>query len=295
MNTNRSAGLTCQEVCTHLDGYLDRELQTELQEEVSAHLSACAECRQEQSHRTAFRARFQAALSGVSVPLEVAQRIRQSIRATPPPSRWSHWGRSLAAVAATVTIWVGGVIAYQLGHLRMTAASQESYVASISRQVAGIMRVGLQDHVHCAVFRKFPKTPPTVEQMAADLGPQYKDLVQVVQKQVPSGYRIMLAHQCRYHGRQFIHLAATDGSRLMSLVVTRRGGVESFSRDQVLPALSSAGIPIYRTGVQRFHIAGFETQQHLVYVISDMGASQSDQIMMAIAPAVRTLLSQIES
>ena len=114
------------------------------------------------------RERLRTAARSFSPPARLEARIRSGIRES---SRQTSWMRSLLPLAAALLVSLGGVIAYQLGHLRLTTKSQESYIATISSRVAGVMRVGLGDHVHCAVFRKFPKNPPTLEKMAQDLGP----------------------------------------------------------------------------------------------------------------------------
>jgi len=54
------------------------------------------------------------------------------------------------------------------------------------------MKVGLGDHVHCAVFRKFPKNPPTFEEMAAKLGPEYEGLLPLVKA---GDMQIVMAHR----------------------------------------------------------------------------------------------------
>src|SRR4029078_13363944 len=108
----------------------------------------------------------------VSAPPRLEARIRSSIRESSRPAAWM---RSLLPVAAALLGSLGGVIAYQLGHLRITTKSQESYIATISARVAGVMRVGLGDHVHCAVFRKFPKNTPDLEAMDQELGTERRE------------------------------------------------------------------------------------------------------------------------
>src|SRR5262249_30819102 len=157
--------------------------------------------------------------------------------------------------------------AYQLGHLRLTTRSQESYIATISSRVAGIMRVGLGDHVHCNVFRKFPKTPPSFEEMAQKLGPSYESLLPLVKERAPGDLKIVMAHQCSYHGRKFVHLALRNESKLLSLVISRKQDGETFTKESLAPVLSDSGIPIYQSGVQRFELAAFESRDYLVYVI----------------------------
>lgn len=58
--------------------------------------------------------------------------------------------------------------------------------------------------------------------------------------------------------------------------------------------LSQAGIPFYRSGVQRFEIASFETRDHLVYLVSDLPQQENMRMMLAVAPGVRSVLTHVE-
>jgi len=52
---------------------------------------------------------------------------------------------------------------------------------------------------------------------------------------------------------------------------------------------------MYRSGVQRFEITGFETRDHLVYIISDLPGQENVRILTALAPAVTELLNKAKS
>lgn len=236
--------------------------------------------------------RLRHAVRSVEVPPFLEARIRNHIR-TQKPSRW--WVPRLLPVAVAAAVVVGLSIAYQLGHLRLTVRSQESYISSVSSQVATLMRVGLGDHIHCSVFRKYPTNPPTTEQFLAKINPQYSGLIPIVRSEVPDTYRMMLAHECKYHGRKFIHLSLMNDSNLLSLVITRKGEGESFKTEDMLPAFVQSGIPMYQSGTQRFQITAFETNQYLVYFISDLGKKQNTDLMLALAPRVKEFLARQET
>ena len=51
---------------------------------------------------------------------------------------------------------------------------QKVYIQKVSARLAAVLKVGLGDHIHCSIFRKYPKDPPPVEKMEADLGASYK-------------------------------------------------------------------------------------------------------------------------
>ena len=238
------------------------------------------------------REQLQHAVRSTPVPPDLEMKVRAAIRESARP----RFAYGKLAMAATVTIAaVSGVIAYQLGHLRLTTASQEAYIDSVSNRIASIMRVGLRDHIHCAVFRQYPENPPTLDALIPKLSPQYRPLIEIVSKHVPPEFRLMIAHECRHRGRKFVHLALKSDTRLLSLVLTRKSDGESFTTEQLIPALTQAGLPMYRADVQRFEIAAFESEDHLAYVISDLPGKANMELMLALSADVRAFLSTIES
>jgi hypothetical protein len=218
-------------------------------------------------------------------------RIRNQIRSGSQRRRWAF---RFVPVAAAALAFAGITIAYQLGHLRLTVHSQESYIASVSMQVATLMRVGLGDHLHCAIFRKYPKNAPKVEEFVAKMDPRYAGLIPIVRSRVPETYRMMMAHECSYHRRKFVHLALKNDSNTLSVVIARKSEGESFQTESMLPALVQSGIPMYQAGVQRFQMTAFETSSHLVYFISDLAQQQNTNLMLALSPDMKTFLSKIE-
>jgi len=231
--------------------------------------------------------RVKGAVGNVPVPPFLEARIRHSLRTEKPGRRWLP---RLIPAAAALAVFAGFAVAYQLGHLRLTVSSQESYIGIVSTHIATLMRVGLGDHIHCSVFRKYPKNPPTTEQFIAKMNPQYAGLIPIVRSQVPDSYRMMLAHQCSYHRRKFVHLSLLNDSNMLSLVITRKGDGESFSTEDMLPALVQAGIPMYQSSVQRFQMTAFETRDYLVYFISDLPKQQNTELMLALGPKVKDFL-----
>ena len=278
----------CARAMRQLDLYLDNEAGAAT-DEIRQHLATCAACAGEVEARQQLKSRVRTAvLASAPAPPFLESRIRNRIRMTP---RKSGWVRFAVPVAAALAVCITGVVAYELGHLRLTTQAQESYIAKVSNQVATLMRVGLGDHVHCAVFRKYPKEAPPVEKFFNEIGPEYRGLIQLVKDRVPPEFVLHQAHQCRYHGRRFVHMALKGDSTVMSLVIARKKDGESFETEGLIPSLVQSGIPMYRTGVQRFQLAAFETSAHLVYVISDLPREKNTEIMIALAPQVKQLLA----
>ena len=288
MNNSMINNQACARAMRQLDLYLDHEAGA-ASDDIRQHIATCAACAGEVEARTRLRARLRTAvLNSAPAPPFLESRVRNRIRMTPGRSVWVRFA---VPVAAVLGLCITGVVAYELGHLRLTIQSQESYIAKVSNQVATLLRVGLGDHVHCAVFRKYPKEAPHVEKFVSEIGPEYRGLIQIVKDRVPGEFVLHQAHQCRYHGRRFVHMALKSESSVMSLVIARKKDGESFETEGLMPSLVQSGIPMYRSGVQRFQLAAFETSAHLVYVISDLPREKNTEMIVALAPEVKQLLA----
>ena len=294
MSTTMSGNRGCDHVLDLLDSYMDGEVSPEDQREIADHLEACSACFGEHQRRRTIRDRLRGAVRSVSASPDVQTAIQQSIRSNRRSARSFYTYRATLAVAAAIVLFLTAAIAYQRGYLRLTRGSQDSYLATISAPIAGVMRVGLGDHVHCAVFQAFPNRHPTFEQMGHDMG-QYKDLTPLIREKIPGDYRVVMAHQCRYRGRRFVHVTLASKTALVSLVISRRNEGESFEKDALIPVVTESGIPIYQVQTQRFEISGFATRDHLIYIVSNLPQQDNLRMMLALAPTVKSFLRSLES
>jgi anti-sigma factor (TIGR02949 family) len=288
---------TCTETLRRLDAYIDNEIDSAAGVAIAAHVETCPSCHEELDLRRRLRGRLKQAVASAPAAPYLQTKVLARVRASRPGPTWFGMPRQIAAVAAMLLVSIGVTgVAYQLGHLRFTTSMQESYVASISSRVAGIMRIGLGDHVHCGVFRKYSKADqPSLEQMESDLGPDYKGLLGVVAPHVPVGFHVVQGHRCKYHGRQFVHLIMKSDSRLISVVIAHKQTGETFRNSTLVPVIEHGGLPIYHASVQRFDLSGFETRDHLVYLISDAPAKETRELMIALAPGIGNYLAKLES
>jgi hypothetical protein len=124
------------------------------------------------------------------------------------------------------------------------------------------------------------------------IGPEYQPLVNLVRAKMPSDYRMFIAHKCGYMGRQFIHIGLKSDSHLISLVLSTKKPGETYSNSDLAPVLSEGGLNVYRASVQRFQIAGFETENHLAWVVSDASPQRTRELLVALAPDIRNLLAK---
>jgi len=299
MNRVRFGEGGCEEIRKYLDSYISNELLIETNHEVLRHVENCPACASELESRTQLRTRLKTAVNAQSVPPELQARIREKIR-TDHSSSWfgagwfaSGWSRGAVAVAASLIISVGVWLNYSPEKMPALTdrPGQNVYIQKVSATLAAVLKVGLGDHIHCSIFRKYPKDPPPVEKMEADLGASYKGLLPVVRAAVPDGYRVIMAHQCSYAGRHFIHLTLEKDGDLLSLVVAHRKDGESLGA--LPPALETSGVPVYQSAATRYQVAGFEAGDFLAYVVSDLKSKANLHIAANLAPAVREFLLKI--
>jgi hypothetical protein len=286
----------CARIRRYVDSYINHELLVETNHEVLRHLEMCPACAAEVESRTRIKARLKSAVKNQSIPEDLGARVRAALRHNIRSSfAWTRWASAAAAVlVVAVGLWVE-VPRWTRPALPDLAdrRGQDVFIQKVSASLSAVLKVGLGDHIHCSIFRKYPKDPPSVGEMAQKLGPAYQDLVPMVKARVPEEYRIILAHQCGYQGRRFVHLTLTNGSSLLSLVITRKQTGESMQALSVSDHVS--GVAVYRATAQNYDVAGFETDQFLAYVVSDLGAQQNLQIAYALAPSVHQFLAAVRS
>jgi putative zinc finger protein len=297
MNVISHGESACDKIRGYLDSYISNELLVETNHEVLRHLESCPSCSAEVEARSRVRTRLRAAVESQKVPADLTVKIRQMVHRQQsrflPTAAWSLWAMAAAAaVVLSVGVWVTRARTGMPDSLDVAdRAGQDVFIQRVSRTVSKVLRVGLGDHIHCAVFRKYPKNPPAVAQLAETMGPVFQGLVPLVKASVPDRFRILMAHQCSYGTRRFIHVTLSDGANLMSLVIARKEPGESL--DGLSPSTRASGVPVYQGQAERYEIAGFETAQYLAFVISDMNAGNNLQMASNIAPPVHDFLAKL--
>ena len=116
----------------------------------------------------------------------------------------------------------------------------------------------------------------------------------LVKERMPREYTVAVGHRCHYQGREFIHLIMRNQNDVVSLVITRRNG-DAFPTDGVAAIAQAAGGPIYHASWANQRVAGLETRNHLVFVISNDTSDANLQIAASLAPSVRAFLARLES
>jgi hypothetical protein len=286
----------CARIRRYMDSYIDNELLVETNHEVLRHLESCPSCASEVETRSRIKSRLKAAVQNQGVPADFEARVREALRSESQEAGfgWARWAAAAAIVVIATGTWLAAP-RWTRPALPDLADSrgQDAFIQKVSESLSAVLKVGLGDHIHCSVFRKYPKNPPSVEEMAEKLGPAYQDLAPLVKARVPEEYRIILAHQCGYQGRRFVHLTLSNGSNLLSVVITRKQAGETLQG--LATSRQPSGVPIYQAKARNYDVTGFETGQFLAYVVSDLGARQNLEIAASLAPSVHQFLAAVKS
>ncbi|MDE3196349.1 MAG: zf-HC2 domain-containing protein [Acidobacteriota bacterium] len=256
----------CPEIRDRIDAWLDREVSPIEADLIARHVETCAPCAQLAAGRRDLRKKMRAAFRDVeSVDPHLKARLRARIAdSRETGTRWRY-----LAIAAMVLL---GAAIY-----------------GTWRGPGDVMEVGLRQHVHCAINRTYPAAAPAVAEMTDRLGAEYAGLLPVVEQNVPKEYRVVMAHRCTFKDRAYIHVIARDGSNLISLLITRRDAGEAFEND-VRAVAREADSDLYSARSNRLSVAGFETSEYLVYLVSNMDESRNLRVFQAMMPGVKTVL-----
>ena len=278
-----------------LDTYINDELSEEVKQDVLQHLEACNSCSEVLKARLELKARLKQAARSELVPAGLRDRIQASVRKenlrTQRMPSWTHW--TLVAAAGLVLL-LGGWGTLQVWRWSHTGGlpSQANVPYSISGETAALLSIGVGDHVYCVVEHHDDRERNTLEQMAAEMGPEYFPLVNLVNSKLRD-YEVSVAHRCEVNGRRFVHVIFKNEEKVLSLVVTEKRE-EKFPVQDRVQGLNSSGITLHQAHLQGFEVVGFETRAHLAYVVSALDPHENLQIASDLAMSVSQFLVQLE-
>ena len=244
----------CQKFRAKLDSYIDNELLTEGNLEMIEHFRDCTSCTQDAQDRRIVRRRLRDAVREVPVPAGLERRIRDRLRQPRQPQPKKLF---LMAIAAA--------LAFCFGVFRFSDSSGR------------LLRVALDDHLHCAVMHH---TIPPISGEVNQLPDRLKGLTALVKERVPPEFALVLAHECREQGRTFVHLTFGDGRHLLSVLITRKESGESL------------GDGTRQAARHHFQLAAVESGDFVLYTVSDLPAQSNAGILAAFAPGLRAFLDQ---
>jgi len=271
----------CERIRHHLDAYLSNELLVETTSETLRHLETCEACTRELETRTRVRDFVRRAATNLMPPEELRLSIQRRLRET-QPRLWAgfrelNWAVALAGI---VVIVLGGIVTHEWVR-----------VLRGRRIVAGVLALGVSDHVQCAIKgHNYPEVANPPEVLRKKLGPQYAGLLDVVQQNLP-GFEILEAHICSIPGssRRYVHFITRGRGTILSVILTKNDGAQLPSGGAFRSA-AAGHVNLYQAHQQGMNVAGFESRGYLGFVVSDLDTNTTLQIADQLAPPLNAAL-----
>ena len=274
----------CERMRRHLDAYLSNELLVETTTEVLRHLETCEACTQELETRTRVRDFVRRAAANLTPPEELRLTIQRRLRETQPGfwggSRELNWALALAGI---VVIVLGGLVAHEWVR-----------VLRGRRIVAGVLALGVSDHVQCAIKgHNYPEVANPPEVLHKKLGPQYAGLLEVVKQNLP-GFEVLEAHICSIPGssRKYVHFITRGRGTILSVILTKNDGAQLPSGGEFRSA-AAGHVNLYQAHQQGMNVAGFESRGYLGFVVSDLDTKTTLQIADQLVPPLNAALQTV--
>jgi anti-sigma factor (TIGR02949 family) len=281
MNVLNFDSKQCERIRQCLDAYLSNELLVETTSDVLRHLERCEACARELEARSKVREALRRAAENQIAPEELRQAIQRRLR----ESRIGFLGASRRLAWALA---LAGLVIVVLGTVAMQHWIK---VVEGRRIVAGVLALGVSDHLQCAIKgHNYPDIANPPELLRKKLGPQYAGVLEVVQKNLP-GFEILEAHICSVQGspRKYVHFIARGHGTILSVILTKSEGVQ-LPNGTMLRSGASGSVDLYEAHLEGMNVAGFESKGYLGFVVSDLNRDTTMQIANALASPLNAAL-----
>ena len=293
--------MQCRDFRELADSYLDEELLVETSHEVLRHLEQCANCRHELAARRELRGQLRRSFIETpenQLPLGFEQRLRAHLRPIAQPRR-AFFGLPLAPLAMAACLLLAAFIGWRW--LRpapvvttvareITAPTPASH-AEFENLLAEVSQKAVGDHKDCALEHRLQESPVALEEAAQKFDGAYNGLTKTVAaslKQNGATAEIIMAHACVWQGRRFAHIILRQNGELVSLLVT---DIKTASPPT---NTSTTSAQMRCRSLEGYQVSCFETQRHVVLVVSAMPEQQNLALARSLAPALLQNLAQHE-
>jgi hypothetical protein len=263
-----------------LDAYLSNELLVETTGEVLRHLESCAACSKELEARTRVRDALRKAAANQVPPEELRHSIQRQVRGMQPGFFGGSRSLSWAFAFAALVIVLGGI-----------ATEHWITIQRGRRIVAGVMAIGVSDHIQCAIKgHNYPDIANPPEKLRQKLGPRYAGLLEVVEQKLP-GFEVLEAHVCSIPGspRKYVHFITRGRGTILSVILTRSDGAQ-LPNGSSFRTVASGGVNLYQAHLDGMNAAGFEAGGYLGFVVSDLSPAVTMQLASGLAPSLKSAL-----
>jgi len=299
MNVRNFNDRSCERYRPYFDAYLDHELPVETQQDIQQHVVSCQDCARILESRGQIKQLVRNVVTREEAPIELVEALRGPFQ-TESRSFFAHdtagW---MMAAAAVVILAIGGVAVLQWDRIVQPSPGVGVF-QSVSARVKEILRVGLADHLHCAIVSERWKQFVSLGEMktaegSSALGTEFIELVPAVASTLGTDYTVVGGHRCTAGDRKYIHLIMT-GSKgaILSLVITEKKHGDSFTQANAVSVMKASGVDIYQDQQEGMGIAGFESERYLAYVVSNLDRDANLNIASSLAPIVYGHLHRLE-
>lgn len=272
--------MQCGDVREMADSFLSEELLVETTHEILRHLEQCPSCRAELESRRGLRAALRAAIEGAPA-------------LAPRPEFISTLSAHLRAEALRPRRTLGGVRAWFAGAaavLVLVAVGLAVRGGSTAADLLTLARHAVGDHSNCAVQFRLEERPISL----ADAGRLYDPgFARLEALQAPSAslaggdLEIVERHACVFRGRRFAHVVLRYRGSLLSLLIPAAGAdIERLARS------IGGGRATAAAAVDGFDVAWFVVPGHVAFLVSPLGADETQRVAAALAGPVSRLLAR---
>ncbi len=196
----------------------------------------------------------------------------------------------VGSLAAALLLWAGYNL-FNTSGADAPVLAETPVVVDDGIPIDTLLQVGMTDHMRCAVKNFSGKVPTaSMEKMKMGIGEAYEMAVPIITEGIDEA-DLIVAHRCSFHGREYVHFVLKgENDLLISVAMTKRLPDESL-QDRVAAADTTVGDrSIYRTDIDGFEIAGFETADHLVFVASTLSVERNLRAISRIVEPVSAML-----
>lgn len=243
--------MNCNEAKFAMPLYLSSELDAKAMSDFELHLDQCVVCQGEIEQQRAYDNLLRACF--VSQSLDVRNlRARALNRITVLGRRTLFFQEPayLLAIAAILLLAFGTTMVY---------------LAMRSKSIATVYADAVDDHYEEVVQRVplsgWRKAPADIDM----LGQRQLGESEIINRLGPTGYHLVRARVCELGGELYVHAEYQNERGEISIFLKRRGGDLPGATKEVVN-----GCPIHVESTRGFQVAGFQSEQYTVLIVSNL-------------------------
>ena len=257
--------MNCSEVQYYGPLYHSGELEQPFLQDFQQHMEACSTCeetiRREQATDEALRLLSDEAIDTTRIREEILVRIQED-RPTKKQFRISP----LQGIGSIAALFLLTFVAY------LSLRPSAPLPLTIYRDAADDHRAEVVEHMKL----RWAQDDASILSLLKTVGAT-EELTQQI---TPAGFHLDRARVCKLLSHRYVHLVYSDGTREVSYFLRSREGEELTGQ----PIVTVNGKAVYLDSVRDLSVAGFQTQNVTVLLVSD---EPKEQVLATIASAAK--------